>query len=71
MEEEIKVKIQELKNKLNNSKDYDKLVLLQELNNIGKQVYEIPILKEYIEVVRLYEETYNEYLFASDESIGE
>lgn len=71
MEENILNQMQELKDKLNNSKDYDKLDLLQELNNIGKQVLEQPLLQEYSKVVRLYEETYNEYLFASNESVGE
>lgn len=57
-------KIQNLKEKLNNSKEYDKIELLSELNAIGKEMYEIPLFKEYGELFRLYEETYNTQLFA-------
>lgn len=65
-EKELFYKMRDLKEKLNNSKKYDKYELLNELNNIGKEMYEIPLFKEYGELFRLYEETYNTYLFASE-----
>ena len=61
----IKYKMRDLKEKLNNSKKYDKYELLNELNDIGKEIYEIPLFKEYGELFRLYEKTYNTHLFAS------
>lgn len=65
-EKELFYKMRDLKEKLNNSQKYDKYELLNELNNIGKEMYEIPLFKEYGELFRLYENTYNTYLFASE-----
>lgn len=65
-EKELFYKMRDLKEKLNNSKKYDKYELLNELNNIGKEMYEIPLFKEYGELFRLYEKTYNTHLFASE-----
>lgn len=62
----LKYKMRDLKEKLNNYKKYDKYELLNELNNIGKEMYEIPLFKEYGELFRLYEKTYNTHLFASE-----
>lgn len=64
-EKELFYKMRDLKEKLNNPKNYDKLKLLNELNNIGKEMYEIPLFKEYGELFRLYEKTYNTQLFAN------
>lgn len=66
----IYAKIDNLKEKLNNSKKYDKYELLSELNDIGKEIYKLPLFKEYSELFRLYEKTYNTYLFAG-EKVGE
>lgn len=57
--------MRDLKEKLNNSKNYDKYELLNELNNISKEIYEIPLVKEYSKLFRLYEKTYNTQLFAN------
>ena len=65
-EKELFYKMRDLKEKLNNSKKYDKYELLNELNNIGKEMYEIPLFKEYGELFRLYEKTYNTHLFESE-----
>lgn len=65
-EKELFYKMRDLKEKLNNPKNYDKLELLNELNNIGKEMYEIPLFKEYGELFRLYEKTYNTCLLASE-----
>ena len=65
-ERELFYKMRDLKEKLNNPKNYDKYELLNELNDIGKEMYEIPLFKEYGELFRLYEKTYNTYLFASE-----
>ena len=62
----IYAKIDNLKEKLNNSKKYDKYELLNELNDIGKEIYKLPLFKEYSELFRLYEKTYNTQLFASE-----
>lgn len=61
----IYAEIDNLKEKLNNSKKYDKYELLSELNDIGKEIYKLPLFKEYSELFRLYEKTYNTQLFAS------
>ena len=65
-EKELFYKMRDLKEKLNNYKNYDKYELLNELNNIGKEIYEIPLFKEYGELFRLYEKTYSTHLFASE-----
>ena len=70
-EKELFYKMRDLKEKLNNSKKYDKYELLSELNDIGKEIYEIPLFKEYGELFRIYQETFNEPLFAGLESKGE
>ena len=64
-EKELFYKMRNLKEKLNNHENYDKYELLNELNNIGKEMYEIPLFKEYGELFRLYEKTYNTQLFAN------
>ena len=65
-EKELFYKMRDLKEKLNNHENYDKYELLNELNNIGKEIYEIPLFKEYGELFRLYEKIYNTYLFANE-----
>lgn len=70
-EKELFYKMRNLKEKLNNSKKYDKYELLSELNDIGKEIYEIPLLKEYGELFRMYQKTFSEPLFAGLESKGE
>ena len=64
-EKELFYKMGDLKEKLNNFKKYDKYELLNELNNIGKEIYEIPLFKEYGKLFRLYQETFDEPLFAN------
>lgn len=64
-EKELLYKMRDLKEKLNDSKNYDKYELLNELNNISKEIYKIPLIKEYGELFRLYEKIYNTQLFAN------
>ncbi len=64
-------KIRDLKEKLNHHENYDKYELLSELNNIGKEIYEIPLFKEYGELFKMYQEIFDELLFAGLENKGE
>lgn len=70
-EKELFYKMRDLKEKLNNHENYDKYELLSELNNIGKEIYEIPLFKEYGELFKMYQEIFDEPLFAGLESEGE
>lgn len=70
-EKELFYKMRDLKEKLNNHENYDKYELLNELNNIGKEIYEIPLFKEYGELFKMYQEIFDEPLFAGLETKGE
>ena len=70
-EEKLSYIMGDIKEKLHNHEYYDKYELLSELNNIGKEIYEIPLLKEYGELFRMYQETFDEPLFVNLEAKGE
>ena len=54
-------KIDDLKERINNKED--KSNILKEINEVLKNIQELPIQKEFRELIMLYEKTYDEYLF--------
>ena len=57
--------IEAVKSKLNNANDDDKELFLEEINNIMKEIMNLPIMQEYTELVKLYENKFDTCLLAN------
>lgn len=58
-------RIEAVKSELNNANDNDKENFLEEINNIMKEIMNLPIMQEYTELVRLYENKFDTCLLAN------
>ena len=61
-------RIEAVKSELNYANDCDKDNFLEEINDIFKEIMNLPIMEEYTELVRLYENKFNTCLLANTKS---
>ena len=57
----IYARIDDIKEKIENKED--KKEVLEEINNIHKEINKLPLMQEFRDLIILYQKVYDEYLF--------